>query len=82
MVTLFSRMLGKYGRRQSPLHEFIRNNRSSVVEKVLLRAHAQRKNFSVIVADSRPLLEGESSYGGLGYIIYGGFNQGKDYCRP
>ncbi|KAF8529265.1 eukaryotic translation initiation factor 2B delta subunit [Hysterangium stoloniferum] len=32
--------------------------RSSVVEKVLLRAHAQSKNFSVIIADSRPLLEG------------------------
>ncbi|KAF8511186.1 eukaryotic translation initiation factor 2B delta subunit [Gautieria morchelliformis] len=33
--------------------------RSSVVEKVLLRAHAQRKSFSVIVVDSRPLLEGK-----------------------
>ncbi|KAL0949872.1 hypothetical protein HGRIS_009905 [Hohenbuehelia grisea] len=33
--------------------------RSSVVEKVLLRAHEEGKRFSVIVVDSRPLLEGK-----------------------
>jgi len=33
--------------------------RSSVVEKVLLRAHAEHKNISVIIVDSRPLLEGK-----------------------
>ncbi|KAH7916765.1 hypothetical protein BJ138DRAFT_1175609 [Hygrophoropsis aurantiaca] len=33
--------------------------RSSVVEKVLLRAHAEGKQFSVIVVDSRPMLEGK-----------------------
>ncbi|KAJ7688446.1 hypothetical protein B0H17DRAFT_1068765 [Mycena rosella] len=33
--------------------------RSSVVEKVLLSAHKQGKRFSVIVVDSRPLLEGK-----------------------
>ena len=32
--------------------------RSSVVEKVLLRAHEEGKNFSVYVVDSRPMLEG------------------------
>ncbi|EAU84501.1 translation initiation factor eIF2B delta subunit [Coprinopsis cinerea okayama7 len=34
--------------------------RSSVVEKVLLRAKAEGKDFSVIVVDSRPLLEGKA----------------------
>lgn len=34
--------------------------RSSVVQKVLLRAHADGKRFSVIVVDSRPLLEGKT----------------------
>lgn len=34
-------------------------SRSSVVEKVLLAAHAEGRRFSVIVADSRPLLEGK-----------------------
>ncbi|EKM59470.1 uncharacterized protein PHACADRAFT_205686 [Phanerochaete carnosa HHB-10118-sp] len=34
-------------------------SRSSVVEKVLLAAHAEGRQFSVIVADSRPLLEGK-----------------------
>ena len=33
--------------------------RSSVVEKVLLQAHEDGKKFSVIVVDSKPLLEGE-----------------------
>ncbi|TFK74401.1 IF-2B-domain-containing protein [Pluteus cervinus] len=33
--------------------------RSSVVEKVLLSAHEEGKRFSVIVVDSRPLLEGK-----------------------
>ncbi|KAI0356545.1 eukaryotic translation initiation factor 2B delta subunit [Trametes cingulata] len=33
--------------------------RSSVVEKVLLEAHASGRNFSVIVVDSRPMLEGK-----------------------
>jgi len=33
-------------------------NRSSVVEKVLLKAHEEGKNFSVYVVDSRPMLEG------------------------
>ncbi|PFH49342.1 hypothetical protein AMATHDRAFT_76237 [Amanita thiersii Skay4041] len=33
--------------------------RSSVVEKVLLNAHEEGKIFSVIVVDSRPLLEGK-----------------------
>ena len=33
--------------------------RSSVVEKVLLAAHASGRRFSVIVVDSRPLLEGK-----------------------
>ncbi|KAL7282179.1 hypothetical protein ACG7TL_003648 [Trametes sanguinea] len=32
--------------------------RSSVVEKVLLDAHASGRDFSVIVVDSRPMLEG------------------------
>ena len=32
---------------------------SSVVEKVLLAAHDEGRRFSVIVADSRPLLEGK-----------------------
>ncbi|KAF9008769.1 hypothetical protein BDQ17DRAFT_1236646 [Cyathus striatus] len=32
--------------------------RSSIVEKVLLRAHEEGKKFSVIVVDSPPLLEG------------------------
>ena len=34
-------------------------SRSSVVEKVLLRAHEDGKQISVIVVDSRPLLEGK-----------------------
>lgn len=34
--------------------------RSSVVEKVLLRAHADGKDFSVVVVDSRPVLEGKN----------------------
>ncbi|OCB84592.1 eukaryotic translation initiation factor 2B delta subunit [Sanghuangporus baumii] len=33
--------------------------RSSVVEKVLLRAHGDGKRISVIVVDSRPMLEGK-----------------------
>ncbi|TBU32032.1 eukaryotic translation initiation factor 2B delta subunit [Dichomitus squalens] len=33
--------------------------RSSVVEKVLLEAHASGREFSVIVVDSRPMLEGK-----------------------
>ncbi|KAI0650111.1 eukaryotic translation initiation factor 2B delta subunit [Trametes meyenii] len=33
--------------------------RSSVVEKVLLEAHASGRAFSVIVVDSRPMLEGK-----------------------
>ncbi|KAJ8523004.1 hypothetical protein ONZ45_g528 [Pleurotus djamor] len=33
--------------------------RSSVVEKVLLQAHEDGKRFSVIVVDSRPMLEGK-----------------------
>ncbi|GBE79392.1 eukaryotic translation initiation factor 2B delta subunit [Sparassis latifolia] len=33
--------------------------RSSVVEKVLLGAHSEGRNFSVIVVDSRPMLEGK-----------------------
>ncbi|KAI0080706.1 IF-2B-domain-containing protein [Panus rudis PR-1116 ss-1] len=33
--------------------------RSSVVQKVLLGAHAEGKQFSVIVVDSRPMLEGK-----------------------
>ena len=33
-------------------------DRSSVVEKVLLQAQEDGKNFSVIVVDSKPLLEG------------------------
>ncbi|KAF9468880.1 translation initiation factor eIF2B delta subunit [Collybia nuda] len=33
--------------------------RSSVVEKILLKAHEEGKRFSVIVIDSRPLLEGK-----------------------
>jgi len=32
--------------------------RSSVVEKVLLRARDEGKDFSVYVVDSRPMLEG------------------------
>ena len=36
-------------------------NRSSVVEKVLLEAHSSGRNFSVIVVDSRPMLEGMRS---------------------
>ncbi|THV05457.1 IF-2B-domain-containing protein [Dendrothele bispora CBS 962.96] len=34
--------------------------RSSLVEKILIRAHALNKRFSVIVLDSRPLLEGKT----------------------
>ncbi|KAF7353017.1 hypothetical protein MVEN_01269300 [Mycena venus] len=34
--------------------------RSSIVEKVLLAAYKQGKRFSVIVVDSRPLLEGKA----------------------
>ncbi|KAF5388359.1 hypothetical protein D9615_000134 [Tricholomella constricta] len=34
--------------------------RSSVVEKILLNAHEEGKRFSVIVVDSRPLLEGKA----------------------
>ncbi|KAJ3977537.1 eukaryotic translation initiation factor 2B delta subunit [Lentinula raphanica] len=34
--------------------------RSSLVEKILLRAHSLNKRFSVIVIDSRPLLEGKT----------------------
>ncbi|TFK27009.1 translation initiation factor eIF2B delta subunit [Coprinopsis marcescibilis] len=34
--------------------------RSSVVEKVLLRAKADGKDFSVVIVDSRPLLEGKA----------------------
>ncbi|KIY45856.1 IF-2B-domain-containing protein [Fistulina hepatica ATCC 64428] len=34
--------------------------RSSVVEKVMIRAKEDGKNFSVIVIDSRPLLEGKN----------------------
>lgn len=34
--------------------------RSSIVEKVLLHAHSEGKNFSVIIVDSRPMLEGKS----------------------
>ena len=36
------------------------NTRSSVVEKVLLRAHEEGKSFSVYVVDSRPMLEGSA----------------------
>lgn len=32
---------------------------SSIVEKAILLAHRQRKNFSVIVVDSKPLFEGK-----------------------
>lgn len=34
--------------------------RSSLVEKVLLAAHEDRKQFSVVVLDSKPLLEGKT----------------------
>jgi translation initiation factor eIF-2B subunit delta len=34
--------------------------KSSVVEKTLLKAHAQGKRFKVIVVDSRPLFEGKN----------------------
>ena len=36
--------------------------RSSVVEKVLLEAHSSGRHFSVIVVDSRPMLEGMLQY--------------------
>ncbi|KAH9843982.1 eukaryotic translation initiation factor 2B delta subunit [Rhodofomes roseus] len=35
--------------------------RSSIVEKVLLGAHEEGRDFSVIVVDSRPMLEGKRS---------------------
>lgn len=35
--------------------------RSSIVEKVLLGAHEDGRDFSVIIVDSRPMLEGEVS---------------------
>jgi translation initiation factor eIF-2B subunit delta len=35
--------------------------RSSIVESTLLEAKKQGKNFSVVVVDSRPLLEGETT---------------------
>nr|GAT53879.1 predicted protein [Mycena chlorophos] len=34
--------------------------RSSIVEKVLLEAHSRGRRFSVIIVDSRPLLEGKA----------------------
>lgn len=34
--------------------------RSSIVEKILVNAHEEGKRFSVIVVDSRPLLEGKA----------------------
>lgn len=34
-------------------------SRSSLVQKILLHAHSEGKRFSVIVVDSRPLLEGK-----------------------
>lgn len=32
------------------------------MEKVLLEAHGSGRDFSVIIVDSRPMLEGEFSY--------------------
>lgn len=45
----------------SLIHPGFVHLRSSVVEKVLLRAHAEGKRFSVIVIDSRPMLEGKAN---------------------
>lgn len=55
--------------------------RSSVVEKVLLSAYKQGKRFSVIVVDSRPLLEGTLR---LEYSVFSklSMSQAKLSCRP
>lgn len=42
------------------LRFFLHCNRSSLVQKILLAAHAEGKQFSVIVVDSRPLNEGKT----------------------
>ena len=41
------------------------------MEKILLRAHAQHLDFSVIVVDSRPMLEGNYSFSrpSSGYLM-------------
>ena len=39
-------------------YSFLTTSRSSVVQKVLLEAWAEGTQFSVIVVDSRPMLEG------------------------
>ncbi|GJJ07688.1 hypothetical protein Clacol_001893 [Clathrus columnatus] len=43
---------------------------SSVVQKVLLQAHERGKIFSVIIADSRPLLEGQESLTSFRVLFY------------
>lgn len=40
----------------------VSSKRSSIVEKILLNAHEEGKRFSVIVVDSRPLLEGPHNF--------------------
>lgn len=81
-VTSFSHMLGKHPGLKFPGRDYIKKYRSSVVEKVLLRAHAERKNFSVIVVDSRPLLEGEPSDISISqYTVHQGIKKGSIYYR-
>lgn len=43
-------------------HLTIEPTRSSVVEKVLIHAHKEGRRISVIVVDSRPMLEGLLSH--------------------
>ncbi|KAJ3781920.1 hypothetical protein GGU11DRAFT_245839 [Lentinula aff. detonsa] len=43
--------------------------RSSLVEKIILRAHSLNKRFSVMVIDSRPLLEGKTLLHSLTSVI-------------
>ncbi len=45
-------------------------HRSSVVEKVLLGAHSEGRQFSVVVVDSRPMLEGRHCPCYIKYIAH------------
>jgi hypothetical protein len=41
---------------------YLKTSRSSIVERVLLNAHREGRDFSVIVVDSRPMLEGAEPF--------------------
>ena len=60
MATSYLPMRGDRSRYLSPLLTFDNVTRSSVVQKALLEAWAGGTRFSVIVVDSRPMLEGIS----------------------